>query len=289
MTASVKTMIIQLTKRVKELTTLEAEGADSLLMRETISRYFDVESLIDYLCFNLAVANLDGFAKNWQWFTYDGEKWFVAPYDLDCIMGNHFSGNTWIPARFTDLTGTYKKIPENGPMIWIKKYYLKEILERWRDLAEKQIFSADNVKSLVENWYYRIGSYNYAKEWEKWPESPCINETMTNDNWTTTDDYSGYSKIANYDQNKTYEKGDKCKAKYRIWIATGTTQGVIPYNRLGFQGSLEKQLLWIDERMELENAYTLYYNEKDFTNYLVGGRDVSVQRQRADHRFQRGL
>lgn len=269
LTASVKATIIQLSKRGKELAALEAEGASAAEMREHISRYFDVGSLIDYLCFHLAVANFDGFAKNWQWFTYDGEKWFVAPYDLDCIMGNHYSGNILIPARYTGVTGTYKNIPSNGPMVWIRKYYMTEIKERWCDLAEKQILSADNIKSLVEDWYYRVGNYNYSKEWKKWQESPCINETMTNENWLATDDYTDYSKIPDYDKKKTYEIGDKCKSKYRIWIATGTIQGVTPYTRLGFQGSLESQLSWIDERIELENAYTLYFNEEDLASYTL--------------------
>lgn len=60
--------------------------------KELINKYLDKENLIDYMVLNSSVNDVDGFAKNWQWLTYDGTKWFVSEYDKDQSFGNDFRG-----------------------------------------------------------------------------------------------------------------------------------------------------------------------------------------------------
>lgn len=264
-TAEVKASIVSLSRIYDELSELEANGATSDIMRQNIESHFDIEGLIDYFCFYFATAHHDGFGKNWQWITWDGVKWFCCPYDLDCTFGYFFTGGVSIPANFTGSGSNYKSYPQTGPAYWITKYYREDVMSRYQDLREKQILSAENMKSLVRNWYYRVGNGNYSKEWEHWPDSPCIGEINTNENWSTIDDRTEYSKLSDYDPNVTYEAGDKCRLDYRVWVATGTTTGVKPYSGLlGYHDSLERIENWIDTRTALEDDY-LGYNSSDNT------------------------
>lgn len=258
-TAQVKRFILTLSDLDATLSALETNGATQEEMRFKVEEYFDVPGLIDYCCFHFVVSHFDGFEKNWQWFTYDGVKWYVAPYDIDCILGNMFTGRMTVPAEYTGVYGgTYKSLQTTGPIYWIKKYYFEDIKTRYSELRANGVLTPENVKSIVENWYYRIGISNYQQEMMKWPDCPCYGETVCNANWTTYDDWTGYNSIADYSSAKTYHSGDKCKLRYRIWTATGETTGVSPFSQLRHTDSMERIENWIDRRFELEDDYLGY-------------------------------
>ena len=258
LTAKVKNYITGLSDVINKLQILQDGGASNDEMRTAMESYFDIEGLIDYICFYYVTANYDGFNKNWQWFTYDGKKWFVAPYDLDGIFGAVWTGNLIIPAAWSGEWWSYKSMSATQPVTWTLRYYMNDIRARYNDLRTKGIFTSDNIKSIVRNWYYRVGEQNYASEWTKWPDSKCISETICNTNWTTTDDRTGYSSCPVYSAETTYNAGDRCRLDLRIWIATGTTKGVKPYSKMGYIGSLSQTENWIDERMALEDGYLGY-------------------------------
>lgn len=92
LSAKVKQHIVRMTTRVPVLLQYRQEGRSEEEIREELSRYFDVQGLIDYTVFSSVTNNVDGWVKNWQWTTYDGEKWYVNPYDLDMTFGNIYNG-----------------------------------------------------------------------------------------------------------------------------------------------------------------------------------------------------
>lgn len=51
--------------------------------KENLSNHFDIQSLIDYHVFGLAICGLDSYGKNQIYMTYDGNKWIASMYDLD--------------------------------------------------------------------------------------------------------------------------------------------------------------------------------------------------------------
>ena len=51
------------------------------MIQETIFSIF-----IDYYIISQLLYNLDGFAKNWIWCTWDGEHWAPTLYDVDSIF-----------------------------------------------------------------------------------------------------------------------------------------------------------------------------------------------------------
>ena len=44
----------------------------------------------------------------------------------------------------------------------------------------------------------------------------------------------------------------------RVWIASSVTQGVRPYQQLGYTDSLERIDTWISDRLALEDSYFGY-------------------------------
>ena len=86
-TAKVKHYIQDLSRYNSEIQSLVDNKSGTAAIRAAIEERFDVISIMDYIIHNIVSNNFDGIQKNYQWFTYDGKKWFVAPYDLDSTFG----------------------------------------------------------------------------------------------------------------------------------------------------------------------------------------------------------
>ena len=178
-TVKVKDSIMNLSDRMAELKAVDATGSANDV-RTLYEKYFDPENMIDYMIVSDLIKNSDGFAKNWQWFTYDGKKWFVGLYDVDMSFGGHFQGNQ-ITAPLTGHISTSISLP-NG---YITKYYDTELKARYQDLMAAGIIDADAIFRIVYNWTMRIGEHYFEQEWIKWPQSPCIGESTVRETYWT--------------------------------------------------------------------------------------------------------
>ena len=273
LTAQVKHYVKGLNQYYKDLKLMENEGATDETMRQAVEERFDVDGIVDYLVFSAVTNNYDGFSKNWQWFTYDGVKWFVAPYDLDGTFGNFYTGTIMMDAytRNPETASSFNtlKFAQGGSMYFICKYFYDEIVRRYNDLRERGVFTTDNIVSLFSKWQGSVGKENYSSEWVKWPNSPCILETIVNDGWTTKDSWVGYSKLSNYDANKEYNEGDSCRYKSRIWTATKNVKGVVPCSQIGFTDNIERIANYMDERLALADKYAKFTMENYITSYTL--------------------
>ncbi len=236
---------------------MEVAGADSATIRHAFEQAFDLGSLIDYACFHYITANFDGWSKNWQWFTYDGVKWFVAPYDLDCTFGNFYTGDFLLGPERTGFNGLMS-LSNSGPYYFIMHYYLADVFERYRDLRQRGVITPDVVCGLMADWYERMGEDGYAQEWKRWPESKCISEDVVSEGWKAVDDWSGYSQLPTYADTVAYAAGDRCIYSFRIWEATGNITGVVPVVQQGYHDSLNRLMNWVDERFWLLDDYIGY-------------------------------
>ena len=130
---------------------------------------FDWENQRDYLIFSDIIKNSDGYAKNWQWTTYDGVRWYVNAYDLDMSYGGHWQG-TQITAPLTGHITTSTALPT----YYVALFYKSELESQYRELRDAGIISVNNILSKLADWTARIGVDNYELEYERWPNSPCI-------------------------------------------------------------------------------------------------------------------
>ena len=174
-TAQVKHYIEDLSNDNSEIQALINNKSGTQVIKSAIEERFDVVTLIDYLIHNIVTNNFDGIQKNYQWFTYDGKKWFVAPYDLDTTFG-------YFPVTYIIFEPQYYYIcpmsswnfSNYGPLKWVEKYYKKDMRERYAYLRDSGMLNAETIASFFESWYYAVGENNYNNEWKKWPDSPCL-------------------------------------------------------------------------------------------------------------------
>lgn len=160
---------------------------DLKVFKAVFEKYYDVENLIDYIIVSDLIKNDDGFSKNWQWFTYDGVKWWVGLYDCDMSFGGHFNGNQTTNVLSSHLNGSI-----NMPNGYIVKYYTTELNARYKYLADLGIVSADNIFGLLQDWCIRIGTDFFKEEYKKWSDSPCIADSIVrSEYWESVLDDNG--------------------------------------------------------------------------------------------------
>lgn len=150
-------------------------------------KYFDKDNMIDYMIVSDLIKNTDGFNKNWQWFTYDGKKWYVGLYDCDMSFGGHSMGN-----QITNVLTKHVDTSLLRPNGYITKYYEQELKDRYKELADLGIASSSNIFSLLRDWTMRIGTEFFKEEYKKWKYSPCIADSIVNSNyWEVVYDEEG--------------------------------------------------------------------------------------------------
>ena len=172
-TAQVKHCIEALASYYAEVENMQKAKRNRDEIRSFIEEHFDMTSMIDYACFHFVVNNYDGFRNNWQWFTYDGKKWFVTPYDLDNTFGNCYSEVTPPEKVWTGGGAPWQLFSIFGPFYWMPSYFAEEMEDRYFELRDARIIDSANIIGLLQKWHHSIRDF-YANEWRRWPESMCI-------------------------------------------------------------------------------------------------------------------
>lgn len=180
---------------------------DLKVFKDTFEKYFDKENLIDYQIVSDLIRNSDGFRKNWQWFTYNGVKWWVGLYDCDMSFGGHFQGN-----QIKDVLTEHIYADTYRPNVYVIKYYSDEMEKRYKFLADKNIISAENIFNILRDWTLRIGTDFFKEEYEKWKDSPCISDSIVrSDYWEVVKDEYGNPQTEaseTFDASKAYIIGE---------------------------------------------------------------------------------
>jgi len=215
MTAKVKKYIQDLSEVMPSLiaarTTYEASSKseqDLKTLKDVFETYFDVDNWIDYQIFSDIINNGDGFGKNWQWTTYDGKKWWVNAYDLDQSFGSFFKGDRISEPLSSHMLGHSFDIPTG----YICNYYTDELNTRYKELADTDIITADNICGKLRDWTMRIGTNFYKEEYKKWSDSPCISNSLVRDEyWELIRDERGNAETDSsetFDASHAYSVGD---------------------------------------------------------------------------------
>lgn len=232
---------------------------DSALIRNEINKRFDVLSIIDFIIHGLITANCDGFIKNVHFFTYDGVKWFITPYDLDGTFGNNWLNQYQFPADWSYLHSTYdmKEYLRCEPYTWIMNYFFQELTDRYITMRYTGVLSEQNIVSHLIDWNERVGEY-YVQEHEKWSDAPSHSEYIINTPWENVDDWTDFYNVVEYSDTVTYEKDDLSSYGFRVWKAKAETKGVRPYCQCGYTDTIERVASWLNRRLYLLDDYFGY-------------------------------
>ena len=270
-TAKVKAYLIAFSKYCSELQALVNKKESTATIRAAIEERFDVTSIIDYLIHNMVTHNFDGLRKNYQWFTYDGKKWFVAPFDLDNSFGYSTIYNILYGSNYYCLnplsSWNYSKYP---PLSWVEKYFKDDMIQRYAYLRDQGMLNAETIYSMITNWYYNIGEINYRDEWKKWPSSPCLIEDVANSSWQKqTFNYYRFYQSPAYSDTVTYTAGQYCQYENRLMRATATTKGVKPLKQFGCKDSLARIQAWTKGRITSVDSWMKYTFTSLPTSYAL--------------------
>lgn len=178
---------------------------DLSTFKKVYEKYFDVENMIDYIIISDIIKNGDGFSKNWQFFCYDGIKWFVGLYDCDMTFGCEWS-------YITDTLTGHLNSSVDSPHGFIIKYYNDELEKRYKELMDCGIISPKNIYSLITDWMQRIGTSFFKQEYKKWKESLCISDSVVrSEYWEVVKDEKGNLEVADdetFNATISYNIGD---------------------------------------------------------------------------------
>lgn len=206
-TGTVKASIVSLSLRNSAIESASTTEEKKSLFEEM----FDVDNFIDYQIFSDVIHNVDGFSKNWQWCSWDGERWFVCAYDLDMAFGGAADGRT-----------IYKPVQQHqhnyygNPVNKVVTLYNDRLLARYSQLRNLGVIESGRIANLVGDIVKRFGLDWYDKEYEKWPDSPCNKDMVVNEDfWELVLDNDGNPVIATsntnlYDPEHQYAVDDVC-------------------------------------------------------------------------------
>ena len=260
-TASVKAKIVALSGRLAEI----SAAATTEDKKTLFEKYFCSGNLIDYQIFSDVLRNTDGFNKNWQWTTWDGERWFVNAYDLDETFGSHNTGIV-IFEPLTSRLGSSSSLP-SGVM---QSLYSTELDARYAELRASGIIDSKRLSDSISSWCKTVGEKFYKLEFEKWNDSPCNRDMVVAEEWEVVLGDDGkpdisYSGSGEYSPSRTYNVGDVVKfnaTSVRWWYqfrCVAQVQGVQPITKFGQRDNLWRVQNWL--RISIENMDSVYnYN-----------------------------
>jgi hypothetical protein len=258
----VKQYIINLSTRHTELN----NAATDEERRTLLNNYFDIENIIDYILFAQITSNYDGFGKNWQWTTWDGEKWFMNYYDLDGLFGCNFVGyfaenascshtnDYTLAAMNNGADSKYSFIKRFSPTKYVYSLYANDIKSRYQQIRTEVGISPKFIIKMIKDMSAQVGEGYYEEEYTKWPDSECNRDLILNDGWELVSNVY-FGTIPAYNPSTTYNSGDECWMLYRKFRATREIQGVAPYVQLGYHDSLWRLNKWLEERFSLLDTY----------------------------------
>lgn len=234
-------------------------------MRQEIAKRYDTASFIDFIIYAIITSNIDGTGKNAQLFTYDGTKWFVAPYDLDETFGISWIGTFIFPPEWSWISTRYdmENYTNSVPYYWIKTYYWQDIRDRYAALRRSGAISEEGLLRHLTDWNRRVGTDYYTLEYNKWSTCPSNGHPLYNGQWTLIEDWSDYYSLPSYDSGRAYSVGDCCTYNYRVWKATQPVKSIPPVAENGYTDTEERVRSWIKKRIELEDEYLGYCTTDD--------------------------
>ena len=141
--------------------------------KANIGTHFDLESLIDYYCFQDLVCGLDSMGKNQIYITYDGVKWFATAYDMDSTWGLYWNGQYIVNPAYrmqkdyeTGVNGTVNLLYDR-----LEKLFPQEIYARYLQLRQGPM-SLTNVVDKFESFTSEITADLIEEDFEQFPWIP---------------------------------------------------------------------------------------------------------------------
>ena len=222
--------------------------------KNNITNYFDLESIIDYYCFNYMICGLDSLGKNQIYITYNGIKWFATAYDMDSTWGSYWDGSREVSSAYrmqqdyeTGVNGTSNLLYDR-----LEQLFPQEIYDRYQVLRQGPM-SLSSVMETFENFLSVCSQELIDADFETYGGIPGK-------------DYNNFKQIRKYAVER-YNYTDDCIEE----LITDEIQANLLYSLPGqtsFTGS-----------NSINTGVKLFDTRKDWTIVLYGHMDDLAQWQ----------
>lgn len=257
----------KLSKKVKDYITRWSgckADIDANKTKETFEKYFLIDPFIDYYIVGQLLYNLDGFAKNWIWCTWDGLHWAPTLYDVDSIFGSHWNGTSVVPN--SDTGGIF-----NWEVLGFHEVFDTEIKSRYKELRDLGVFTVENVMGLLNKWLSMVGYENLKEDLELYSQTPSYRASNINkENWELIRMQLVTQTEELYNESKSYSVGDICyidgNNPVYVFKCIKECTGVPPFSKVydkapvycGYYNSPTRVANWLTNRIKFLDSYYKY-------------------------------
>ena len=222
--------------------------------KNNITNYFDLESIIDYYCFNYMICGLDALGKNQIYITYDGMKWLATAYDMDSTWGSYWDGSREVSSAYrmqqdyeTGVNGTSNLLYDR-----LEEHFKQEIYDRYQILRNGPM-SLSSVMEEFDKFLSICSQEMIDEDFDTYPGIPGR-------------DYNNFKQIRKYAVER-YNYTDDCIEE----MITDSIDANLLY-------SLPGQTTF-DGNTSIDTGIKLFDTRKDWTIILYGHMDVINQGQ----------
>lgn len=146
---------------------MDCEGNTTKFATE-IDSYLNKNYLIDYWIACQVFLMTDSLGKNMNLVTYDGNIWYVLPYDCDGSLGNKWNGTA---LNFDSDLETITECKDS--LLWelVTTTFADDIAARYAELRSSKL-TKDNVVAQIKVITDAIPAVEYEFDKTKWPDKP---------------------------------------------------------------------------------------------------------------------
>ena len=152
------------------LTVLNAVSSSDEL--NALDQYLDIDSAIDYYILNVLQLGEDNIRRNFLFNTWDGKKFYIAPYDMDGTFGMYWSGlKYWTADEYGFEKQAIGNQKVNAVFQKIYQFGKDKLIERWEYLQANRLNDYKFEQSL-STWMLGIPSEAIRADNLRWPNKP---------------------------------------------------------------------------------------------------------------------
>ncbi|WP_290085353.1 CotH kinase family protein [Lactobacillus taiwanensis] len=159
---------------------IKATYSDTGSFDNAVGNYLDMSSAIDYYVYSILIGNTDGVVRNYLLQTFNGDKWYFVPYDLDVTFGRSVYWGQYASAfshtdklREEGITFENSADSTQGNRVFYQlwKFHKDQVLNRTKELITG-VLSPDNLEVEMTKYMYKIPQEAFNAEVKLWPGTP---------------------------------------------------------------------------------------------------------------------
>lgn len=134
--------------------------------------YLDRQNMIDMLLFIEVLYDWDGMAQDLEFVSYDGQKWYILPWDKDTTFGMYWDGSGIQAGSERKLAVNYKK-EDVTQKPWYKTYhsFKPQVEARYAQLRREGVFTSANLNSHIAELNAAVPASVWTAERQRWASS----------------------------------------------------------------------------------------------------------------------